>query len=181
MTETQGTPVADALAGVNAVQGEPGKFGLGPARELAALRDLADAVRSHGIVAELGQLREQRNTAPPVPGVTRPLPPYTVRAVLPRYDADGHQLGWWLAADNACGEWITWRAWEAGDGQLMCDQARAFTGRDVAELRMAALAHLARLAAAPCPRPRDHKLHTVDLNERCPWCGGAEPQPVAAS
>jgi hypothetical protein len=33
------------LEGVKDAQGDPGKFGLGPAHELAALRDLADAVR----------------------------------------------------------------------------------------------------------------------------------------
>jgi len=55
------TPVADALAEVNHWQAKrviishPSGEG-----ELAALRKLADAVRSHGIGAELGQLREQR-------------------------------------------------------------------------------------------------------------------------
>ena len=37
--------LADALAGVDAVQNGPGGFGAGPEHELAALRDLAEAVR----------------------------------------------------------------------------------------------------------------------------------------
>jgi hypothetical protein len=52
MTSTNpisGTVVADALAGVDAVQNGPNGFGQGPARELAALRDLAEAVRALGV------------------------------------------------------------------------------------------------------------------------------------
>jgi hypothetical protein len=30
-----------------------------------------------------------------------------------------------------------------------------------------------------CPRPADHKLHTVSLNEYCPHCGGTEPAPAS--
>jgi hypothetical protein len=41
------TPLADALAGVEHAQGQGGQFGLGTAHELAALRDLAEAVRAH--------------------------------------------------------------------------------------------------------------------------------------
>jgi hypothetical protein len=58
------TPVADALQLVNRVQAEGAHMTVGTAyaltAELPALRKLADAVRSHGIGAELGQLREQR-------------------------------------------------------------------------------------------------------------------------
>lgn len=46
MGGNSGTPLADALAGVDHVQGGSG-FGLGPVHELAALRDLAEAVRVH--------------------------------------------------------------------------------------------------------------------------------------
>jgi hypothetical protein len=57
------TPVADALQAVDRLQA-PTTTRRGKAidefLELAALRDLADAVRSHGIGAELGQLRELR-------------------------------------------------------------------------------------------------------------------------
>jgi hypothetical protein len=41
------TPLADALAGVDHAQGQPNNFGLGPIHELAALRDLAYAVRAY--------------------------------------------------------------------------------------------------------------------------------------
>jgi hypothetical protein len=60
------TPVADALTEVNYWQAKrvivshPSGEG-----ELAALRKLADAVRSHGIGAELGQLRQARAFVPP--------------------------------------------------------------------------------------------------------------------
>jgi len=163
MTDTR-TPVADALAVVDDNRRElltamghyAGEGDVSSERDayLGALENLADAVRSHGIGAELGQLRERRNMAPPVPGFTRPLPPYTVRAVLPRYDAEGRHLGWYIAADNSCGEWITWRAWEGEGGVLMCDQPHTISGPgcDVARHRAAALAELAeraRLAYAP--------------------------------
>lgn len=68
--QASSTPVADALAEVNRVQAERERTLTPPqgrpwsAWELDALRKLADAVRSHGIGAELGQLREQRATVP---------------------------------------------------------------------------------------------------------------------
>lgn len=60
--EASPTPVADALAHVNRVQADHENIAgwVQAGRELAALRKLADAVRSHGIGAELGQLRERR-------------------------------------------------------------------------------------------------------------------------
>jgi hypothetical protein len=39
--------LVDALEGVDHAQGQAGKFGQGPERERAALRDLADAVRAY--------------------------------------------------------------------------------------------------------------------------------------
>lgn len=42
---TSASPLADALAGVDHAQGQPDEFGLGQVHELAALRDLAEAVR----------------------------------------------------------------------------------------------------------------------------------------
>jgi hypothetical protein len=45
--EVSTTPLADALAGVDYAQNTPDQWGLGRARELAALRDLAEAVRAH--------------------------------------------------------------------------------------------------------------------------------------
>jgi hypothetical protein len=70
---TASTPVADALQAVDAnraellrVQGEFGETDTSSERDayLGALENLADAVRSHGIGAELGQLREARQPVP---------------------------------------------------------------------------------------------------------------------
>jgi hypothetical protein len=112
------TPVADALAGVDAAQGnDAGQFGLGPVRELAALRDLAEAVRaeltrpsdSAAMAAEAD--RDARTMAPPVPGVTVNAG-YTVRAVIHMHDAVPGLLAEWLVAcENERGEWAAWHAY----------------------------------------------------------------------
>lgn len=63
------TPVADALQRVDQARAEYIAAGYhGTDEYLDELEKLADAVRSHGIGAELGQLREQRaEPAPPLP------------------------------------------------------------------------------------------------------------------
>lgn len=103
MTDTQTpTPVADALTEVNRAQADGGFAPDGTTRPhlVKALHALADAVRSHGIGAELGQLRERRTTAPPVPGVTR-VDGHTVIAVLPGV----RDLAWYVAAEAGEGMW----------------------------------------------------------------------------
>ncbi len=83
--------VTDALAGVDHAQGNPGTFGLGPAHELAALRDLADAVRLAGAVPQLGTEHDG----------------YTVRAVVEGQPAEGRLPHWYVAGEGPEG-WASW-------------------------------------------------------------------------
>jgi hypothetical protein len=63
--------ITDALAGLDHVQSTPDQWGLGPAHELAALRDLADAVRAHGAGAEVTTRSDEPLPAGPLPDELR--------------------------------------------------------------------------------------------------------------
>lgn len=106
-----GQTVADALAGLDHVQNTPDQWGLGAAHELAALRDLADAVRAQ--------------PAAPLVGVTEH-DGYTVRAVI---TTAGRTSAWFVAAEHPSGKWATWRAEQGDGGTLGFSQRQLFAKR----------------------------------------------------
>jgi hypothetical protein len=143
--------ITDALAGLDHAQGDPGTFGLGPAHELAALRDLADAVRAaqrarydehahcagcgawmkagHGPGCWVGTAEQaeavRAGQAAPVVGVTEH-DGYTVRAVI---TTAGRTSAWFVAAEHPSGKWATWRAEQGDGGTLGFSQRQLFAKR----------------------------------------------------
>jgi hypothetical protein len=140
MPNTTAQSVADALAGVDHVQNTPDEWGMGPAHELAALRDLADAVRDaqrarydehahcvgcgawmkagHGPGCWVGAAEAVRaQPVTPVPGVTMH-DGYVVRHVI---TTAGRDAAWFVAAQGGPGfdqRWSTWRVEAFGAGSL---------------------------------------------------------------
>lgn len=134
------TPVADMLAGVDHAQNGPSGFGLGMAHELAALRDLAEAVRA--------DLIQRHTMAPPVAGVTTHMG-YTVFAVIP---GDGPE--WFVAGEDYRGHWVTWHAFTAlpgslTPGKLVYENGHYFADGDKRRRALASLAERAGIVNAP--------------------------------
>jgi hypothetical protein len=81
----------------------------------------------------------------PVPDTTRN-GGKTIRAVLPGHPAgDGLLKSWWVAAEDANGEWVTWECYRLdGDmtGRLGYNAGYYFSGPDRAANRHRALADL---------------------------------------
>jgi hypothetical protein len=117
--------ITDALAGLDHVQNTPDQWGMGPAHELAALLDLADAVRAaqrarydehahctgcgawmkagHGPGCWVGAAE----LAEAVPQLGTEHEGYAVRAVVEGQPAEGHLPHWYVAAEGPDG-WATW-------------------------------------------------------------------------
>jgi hypothetical protein len=144
ITESTTPSVADALAAADRVHAHNAAWGSrNNAGELAALRDLADAVR--GAQAGPGP----SVTAPPVPGVSQ-VGGYLARAIV---TTAGRDSAWFVAAEwvtggRFAGRWSTWRVEASPGGTLGWSEPRFFA--DSADNRASALRDLAeRSAIAP--------------------------------
>jgi len=143
MTSVTVADIAHALEGVKVAQGDPGKFGMGPAKELAALRDLADAVRLAEVVPQLGmQHTDEAGTT------------WTVRAVIPAAEP----RAWKVAAqDGELPRWSTWHVWrhfEPADPLIWAVPRRFATDLLTAdEVRQSALEDMAERAGLINPPP----------------------------
>jgi hypothetical protein len=138
------TPVADALAEVDQAQSSlPVNVLRSATAELVALRKLADAVRSHGIGADLGAHRAGE-PAVPVPGVTVS-DGFTVIAVMPAELVNS----WYVAAADDHGRAGTWAVTPAAAGGLHFSSRHLFeSSRSIGRgNRAKALDHLAERAS----------------------------------